>query len=83
MLVCCWGRPRSVLPHAMMVSTMSRYSRCLAAVIEVGEPSECLAGLLQVVGFVELVELLEGVPGGSQPGMSVEQPVDVSLVGFG
>ena len=38
----------------------------LAGGVEIGEPSQRLVGLIEVVGFVELVELLERVPGGSQ-----------------
>jgi len=40
-----------------------------AAVVEVGEPFEGLVGGFDVVGFVDLVELLEGVPGDFQSGM--------------
>ncbi len=64
----------------MIVSTTSRYS-CLACRVEVGEPSEGL-GLLQVVGLVHLVELLERVPSNAEPGMSVEQPIQRLLVPF-
>ena len=66
-----------------MVSTTWWYSRCLAGGVEIGEPSEGLVGPVRVVGFVELVELLESVGGGSETWMSVEQPVEVCLVGFG
>ena len=52
----------------------------LACGVEVGEPSQRLVGLIEVVGFVELVELLERLPRGSQAGVSVEQPVEVGLV---
>ena len=55
----------------------------LAGVVEVSEPSQCLVGLIEVVGFVDLVELLEGVGGDLQPWMSLEQPLQVGLVGFG
>ena len=43
--------------------------------VEIGEASERCVGLIEVFGFVDLVELLESVPRGSQPGMSVEEPV--------
>ena len=55
---------------------------CLACGVEVGEPSEGLVGPVEVVGFVELVELLESVPGGAETGMSVEEAVEVLLVGL-
>ena len=55
----------------------------LAGGVEVSEPSERLVGLVRVVGFVELVELLKSVPSGSETGMSVEDPVEMCLVGFG
>ena len=64
-----------------MVSTMSWYSGYLSGGVEVGEPSQGLVGLVRVVGFVELVELLERVPRGSETGMSVEDPVEMALVG--
>ena len=54
----------------------------LSCGVEVGEPSEGLVGLVEVVGFVELVELLESVPGGAETWMSVEEAVEVRLVGF-
>ena len=65
----------------MIVSTTSRYSQCLAGGIEIGEPSQRLVGAIEVVGLVQLVELLESVPSGSQPWMSVEQPIQMLLVG--
>ena len=65
----------------MIVSTMSRYSGDLACGVEISEPSQSLVGLIEVVGFVELVELLERVPRGTETWMSVEQPVEVRLVG--
>ena len=43
-------------PHTMIVSTMSRYSRCLTGGVEISEPSERLVGPVRVVGFVKLVE---------------------------
>ena len=56
----------------------------LAGGVEIGEPSERLVGLVRVVGFVELVELLESASSrGAETGMSVEQSVEVRLVGFG
>ena len=54
----------------------------LSGGVEVGEPSEGLVGLVRVVGFVELVELLESVPGGAETGMSVEEAVEMRLVGL-
>ena len=54
----------------------------LSAVVEIGEPSQRLVGPVEVVGFVDPVELLERFPSGSQAWMSVEQPVEVCLVGF-
>ena len=58
-----------------MVSTTSWYSRCLAGVVEVSEPGERLVGSLEVVGFVELVELLESVPSCFEAGVGREQPL--------
>ena len=56
----------------------------LAGGVEIGEPSERLVGLVRVVGFVELVELLKrAFSRGAETGMSVEQSVEVRLVGFG
>ena len=55
----------------------------LSGGVEIGEPSERLVGLVRVVGFVELVEFLESVPRGSETWMSVEDPVEMCLVGFG
>ena len=52
----------------------------LSCGVEVGEPSERCVGLVRIVGFVEL---LESVPGGSETWMSVEQPVEMCLVGVG
>ena len=59
------------------MSTTSRYSRCLACGVEVGKPSQRLVGSVEVFGFVQPVELLERVPGGTQPWMSVEEPVQM------
>ena len=64
-----------------MVSTTSRYTRCLSCRVEVGEASEGLVGSVEVFGFVELVELLESVPRGAQPWVSVEQAIQMRLVG--
>ena len=55
----------------------------LSGGVEVGETSEGLVGLVRVVGFIQLVELLESVPRGSETWMSVEQPIEMLLVGFG
>ena len=56
----------------------------LSGGVEIGEPSERLVGLVRVVGFVELVELLKrAFSRGSEAGMSVEQAVEMLLVGFG
>ena len=63
-----------------MVSTTSRYSRCLACGVEVREASQRLVGAVEVFGFVQPVELLESVPGGSEPGVSVEQAIQMRLV---
>ena len=41
---------------------------CLSGGVEVCAPSEGLVGLVEVVGFVEVVELWEGVPRGSEAG---------------
>ena len=38
----------------------------LSGGVEIGEPSERLVSLIRVVGFIQLVELLESVPRGSQ-----------------
>ena len=53
----------------------------LACGVEISEPSQSLVGLIEVAGFVELVELLERVPRGTETWMSVNQPVEVRLVG--
>ena len=53
----------------------------LAGSVEIGEPSQRLVGAIEVVRFVELVELLERVSGGSETGMSIEQPIQMLLVG--
>ena len=55
----------------------------LACSVEVSEPSEGLVGLVEVFGLIKLVELLESIPGGSETGMSVEDPVEMCLVGLG
>ena len=52
--------------------------------VEVSEASKSCVGLIRVVGFVELVELLErAFSHGAETGMSVEQSVEVRLVGVG
>ena len=53
----------------------------LAAAVEVSEPSQRLVGLIEVVGLIQLVELLQRVLSRSQPRMSVEQPIQIRLVG--
>ena len=68
-----------------MVSTISRYSRCLAAVVEVSEPSQRCVGPVEVFGLVDLVELLESIPSRSQPGgcpCLVVKPLGVGFLGF-
>ena len=54
----------------------------LACRVEVGEPSQGLVGAVEVVGFVQLVELLESFPRGPEPGVSLEQAVEMLLVPF-
>ena len=44
----------------------------LSAVVEIREASQSLVGAVEVFGFVQPVELLESVPGGAEPGVSVE-----------
>ncbi len=65
----------------MILSTTSWYSRCLAAVVEIGEPFQGLVGGFEVFGLVDLVELLERVPGDFQSGMGSKEPVQMRLVG--
>lgn len=52
----------------------------LSCRVEVREPSQRLIRAVEVFGFVQPVELLERVPSGSAPGMSVEQPIQMRLV---
>ena len=47
----------------------------LAGGVEVSEPSQRPIRPVEVFGFIELVELLERLPRGSQPRMSIEQPI--------
>ena len=61
----------------------SRYSRCVAAGVEIGEPSQGCVGLVEVFGFVDLAEgSWVSVPGGSEPRVGVEQAIQMRLVGF-
>ena len=55
----------------------------LAGVVEVSEPGERLVGPVEVVGFVESVELLESIPSRAQPGVSLEQPLQMRFVTVG
>ena len=48
----------------------------LAGLVEVAEPPEGLQGAVVVVGEVEAVELLQGLPAGPQPRVGVEQLVE-------
>ena len=43
-----------------------------AGLVEVAEPAEGVQGAVIVVGEVEAVELLEGLPAGPQAGVGVE-----------
>ncbi len=52
----------------------------LACGVEVGEPSEGPVGAVEVVGFVQLVELLERFPSGAEPWMSFEQAIQMLLM---
>ena len=54
----------------------------LAGRVEVREPSQRCVGSVEVFGLVQPVELLERVPGGAEPGVSVEEPVQMGLVAF-
>ena len=53
----------------------------LACGVEVGEASQGLVGSVEVFGFVQPVELLESVPGGAEPGVGVEQAIQMRLGG--
>ena len=54
-----------------------------AGLVEVAEPSEGLEGAVVVVGEVEAVELLQGLPAGPQAGVGVEEGVEAHPVGVG
>ena len=53
----------------------------LAGGVQIGEPSQRCVGALDVVGLVDLVELLERVPRGTETWMSLEEPIQVLSVG--
>ena len=55
--------------------------RDLAGGVEVSEPSQGLVGPVEAFGLIQLVELLERVPRGSKTWMSLEQAVEMLLVG--
>ena len=55
----------------------------LAVLVEVAEPPEGFEGAVIVVGGVEAVELLEGLPAGFEAGVGVEQLVEAGAVGVG
>ena len=55
----------------------------LAGLVEVAEPSQGLEGAVVVVGEVEAVEFLQGLPAGPQAGVGVEQLVEAGPVGVG
>ena len=78
-----WCQLRISSDHAMNVSTVSWYSGQLAVLVEVAEPPEGFEGAVIVVGGVEAVELLEGVPAGFEAGVGVEQLVEAGAVGVG
>ena len=52
----------------------------LAGLVEVAEPSQGLEGALVVVGEVEAVELLQGLPAGFEAGVGVEEGVEAGPV---
>ena len=54
----------------------------LAGGVEVSEPVERFEGAIVVVGEVEAVELLEGIPAGSQPWVGGEELGEAGLVVF-
>ena len=66
----------------MATHSSSAANGSLSGGVEIGEPAQSLVGLIPVVGFIELVERLERVPGSSETWMSVEQAAEVRLVGF-
>ena len=53
----------------------------LARGVEISEPSKRLVGPVEVVGLLDPVELLESVPRGTETWMSIEELVEVRLVG--
>ena len=55
----------------------------LPGVIEIGEPLQRFEGAFEIVGLIETVQLLESVPGHSQPRVVIKQPVQVSLFCWG
>ena len=55
----------------------------VAGLVEVAEPPEGFEGAVVVVGGVEAVELLQGLPAGSEAGVGVEQLVEAGAVGVG
>ena len=55
----------------------------LAGLVEVAEPPEGFEGAVIVVGGVEAVELLQGLPAGFEAGVGVEQLVEAGAVGVG
>ncbi len=48
--------------------------------VEVGEPVESFERAITVVGEIEAVELLEGLPAGSQPWVGLEELLEAGLV---
>ena len=55
----------------------------LAGLVEVAESPEGFEGAVIVVGGVEAVELLQGLPAGFEAGVGVEQLVEAGAVGVG
>ena len=55
----------------------------LAGLIEVAEPSQGFEGAVVVVGEVEAVEFLQGLPAGFEAGVGVEEGVEAGPVGVG
>lgn len=53
----------------------------MAGGIEIGEPSQLPIRPVEVFGFIQLVELWGSILGGSEPWMSVEEPIQVGPVG--
>ena len=54
-----------------------------AGLVEVTEPAERVESAVVVLGGVGAVELLEGLPAGSEPGVGVEEGFEAGLVGVG